>query len=93
MPEGGQLTIETNLEVPGWLVVTIVDTGVGMSAETLRKIFEPLFTTKTKGIGLGLAIVKTLVEGHGGTIEAESKPGQGSRFTIRLPFHGEEQGI
>jgi len=92
LPEGGQLTLETGLESPEWLAVTIADTGVGMPAETLAKIFEPLFTTRAKGIGLGLAIVKTLVEGHGGTVAAESKPGQGSRFTVRLPFQGAGKG-
>jgi PAS domain S-box-containing protein len=87
-PEGGQLTIETRLESQEWLAVTIADTGVGISPENMEKIFEPLFTTKAKGIGLGLAIVKTLVEGHGGTIEAESEgvPGEGSRFTVKLPL-------
>jgi two-component system NtrC family sensor kinase len=87
-PEGGQLTIETRLESQEWLAVTIADTGVGISPENMEKIFEPLFTTKAKGIGLGLAIVKTLVEGHGGTIEAESEgvPGKGSRFTVKLPL-------
>ena len=87
-PEGGQLTLETGLESQEWLAVTITDTGAGMSPEILEKIFEPLFTTRAKGIGLGLAIVKTLVEGHGGTIAAASAgvPGQGSCFTVRLPL-------
>ena len=87
-PEGGQLTLETGLESQEWLAVTITDTGAGMSPEILEKIFEPLFTTRAKGIGLGLAIVRTLVEGHGGTIAAASAgvPGQGSCFTVRLPL-------
>ena len=56
----------------------------GFVPTSRAKLFEPLFTTKTKGIGLGLA--KTLVEGHGGTIEVESEVIQGSTFTIELPL-------
>jgi len=97
MPEGGQLVVKTS-EVSGKLpksevAVSITDTGVGISEEDLEKIFEPLFTTKAKGIGLGLAVTKTLVEGHGGSIEVESTVGEGSTFTVRLPNKGaKEQG-
>jgi PAS domain S-box-containing protein len=88
MPEGGHLSIETRQENDEWLAVSIADTGTGILPENIAKIFEPLFTTKSKGIGLGLAITKTLIEGHGGTIEAESEGelGKGSVFTIRLPL-------
>jgi signal transduction histidine kinase len=90
MPEGGQLVVKTSevSEKPprsGWVAVSFTDTGAGIPEENLGKVFEPLFTTKAKGIGLGLAIVKTLVEGHGGTIEVQSEVGKGSTFTIRLP--------
>jgi signal transduction histidine kinase len=67
------------------VVVSVADTGEGFSKETQEKLFEPLFTTKVRGIGLGLAISKTLVEAHGGTIEAASIPGEGSTFTVILP--------
>jgi signal transduction histidine kinase len=99
MPEGGRLTVETS-EVsdspllsgvgPGvwWMAVSITDTGVGIPQENLDKLFEPLFTTKAKGIGLGLAVTKTLVEGHGGSIEVESEVGKGTTFTVRLPIAG-----
>ena len=89
MPEGGQLALKSETSGPEWVAVSFADTGVGMPEETLGKLFEPLFTTKAKGIGLGLAISKTLVERHGGTIEVESEVGKGSTFTVKLPIGGE----
>jgi two-component system sensor kinase FixL len=86
MPEGGRLIIRSEVPNPEWVAVSFTDTGVGISEESLNKIFEPLFTTKAKGIGLGLALVKTLVEGHGGTIKVESQVGKGTTFTVRLPL-------
>jgi signal transduction histidine kinase len=96
MPEGGHLTARTaeatvrprgrkTGAMPREVVISIADTGVGVPVEDREKVFEPLFTTKTGGIGLGLAIVTTLVEGHRGTVELESKPGEGSVFSVRLP--------
>ena len=73
------------------VAVSFADTGVGISEENMGKLFEPLFTTKAKGIGLGMAVTKTLVEGHGGTIEVQSELGKGSTFTVRLPIHGKEK--
>ena len=90
MTEGGQLTIKSEAPAPGRVSVSITDTGAGIPEEQLEKLFEPLYTTKAKGVGLGLAIVKTLVEGHGGTIEVESEIGRGSVFTVRLPINREE---
>jgi signal transduction histidine kinase len=69
--------------------VSISDTGVGIPEKNLDKLFEPLFTTRARGIGLGLPLVKTLVEGHGGTIDVVSEVGKGSTFTVRLPLAGE----
>jgi len=85
MPEGGQLIIRSRVNEPGWVSVSFTDTGAGMPAEIRSMVFEPLFTTKARGIGLGLPIVKMLVEGHGGTIEVESEEGKGSTFSVRLP--------
>jgi signal transduction histidine kinase len=65
--------------------VKFIDSGCGIPPENLKKIFEPLFTTKTRGIGLGLAISKRMVEQNGGEIEVESTVGTGTTFTIKLP--------
>ena len=66
--------------------VSFQDTGCGIPEANLNKIFEPLFTTKPKGIGLGLAISKRLVEHNGGKIEVVSQVGQGTTFTVKLPL-------
>jgi len=85
MTKGGQLTVKCEALAPGRVSVSITDTGAGIPEEQLGKLFEPLYTTKARGIGLGLAVVKTLVEGHGGTIEVESEMEKGSTFTVKLP--------
>jgi signal transduction histidine kinase len=85
MPEGGRLTISTR-EKNGLLELSVTDTGSGITDEDKGKIFEPLFTTKAKGIGLGLAVSKSIIDRHGGQIEAESVAGKGTTFTIRLPL-------
>jgi signal transduction histidine kinase len=85
MPEGGRLTIETAQQADGSLTLAVADTGAGIPPETLTRIFEPLFTTKAKGVGLGLAIVRQLTEANGGVVEVASTPGQGTRFTLRFP--------
>jgi PAS domain S-box-containing protein len=89
MPDGGKLTVTAN-EKKDLLEMSFTDTGVGISEKNMNRLFTPLFTTKAKGIGMGLAICKKIVEEHGGTIEAQSKGGQGATFTIRLPKKGEE---
>jgi PAS domain S-box-containing protein len=85
MPTGGQLSIVAQEIAGGGVSIAIADTGTGIAPENLAKIFEPLYTTKAKGIGLGLAISKMLVEVNGGHIEFESQVGEGSVFTISLP--------
>jgi signal transduction histidine kinase len=84
MPDGGELTISTRM-VNGFAEVAFSDTGIGISDENLKKVFDPLFTTKTKGTGLGLAICQEIVARHSGIIGVASKPGEGSTFTVRLP--------
>jgi two-component system NtrC family sensor kinase len=66
--------------------VTVTDNGVGISENDLIKIFDPFFTTKDDGSGLGLAITHGIVEQHNGSIEAASRLGHGTTFTIRLPL-------
>jgi len=89
MPHGGRLTLST-IGRGRFVEVRITDTGMGIPDEKLDKIFEPLFTTKAKGIGLGLAIVKTLVDRQNGTIEVESQVGKGTTVTVKLPIAGRE---
>ena len=66
--------------------ITFIDDGVGMSEQTLAKVFNPLFTTKAQGMGFGLAICKRIVEAHCGKISVESTVGRGTTFTITLPI-------
>ncbi|MFZ5831752.1 MAG: cache domain-containing protein [Planctomycetota bacterium] len=86
MPTGGRLTITTTPH-DGGVMVRVADTGTGIRREDLNRIFEPFFSTKPvgKGTGLGLSVSYGIVQQHGGTIEVDSTPGQGSTFTIVLP--------
>src|SRR3990170_3565795 len=90
MPEGGTLTIET-ARAEGGARVAVSDTGAGIAPENLEKIFQPLFTTKAKGIGLGLAVAQGLAEANGGTISVESAVGRGSRFLVVFPQKTKEE--
>ena len=84
--EGGRISIKTSIPNPEIIAIAIQDTGIGISQENIGKLFEPLFTTKAKGIGLGLAISKLIVESHGGIIKAQSEEGKGSTFSIEIPI-------
>jgi signal transduction histidine kinase len=102
MPAGGRLTVqieEIPVGSPGaptvfegaraaasWARITVQDTGTGMSEEVQSRIFEPFFSTKERGTGLGLAVVRQIVESHGGRVQLQSKPGEGTRFEIWLPM-------
>ena len=82
---GGELTIDA-VEDNGYISIIFQDTGCGIPPDNLNKIFEPLFTTKPKGIGLGLAITRRLVEQNNGVIEVNSEVNKGTTFTIKLPL-------
>jgi signal transduction histidine kinase len=87
------LTIDTRA-VNGWLVITVSDRGVGIAPEEQAKIFEKFYrvgrsdTQGRRGSGVGLALVRHIAEAHGGTVTVESAPGDGSRFSLRLPLGG-----
>ena len=85
MGEKGKLTISAK-QKKGRMYLSIADTGSGMSQETMAKIFDALFTTRSRGIGLGLSVSKNLAEANGGSIEVKSKKGKGSTFTLILPM-------
>ena len=68
-----------------WLSVR--DNGPGMPDETLNNIFDPFYTTKAQGTGLGLALTQKTAELHGGRIEADTRPGEGTQFTLFFPKH------
>jgi signal transduction histidine kinase len=86
MPGGGELRVTTRRVNSGWLAVEFADTGAGIASADLPQIFEPFFTSKTKGSGLGLAVSYGIVQAHGGTIEVNSEVGAGSTFTVKLPI-------
>jgi signal transduction histidine kinase len=84
MPGGGRLQLVADSD-GSVLQLVVADTGPGLSEDTLRRLFEPFVTTKQNGTGLGLTIVERIAEVHGGTVMAENAPGQGARFTLRIP--------
>jgi PAS domain S-box-containing protein len=86
MPSGGRLTIHTRA-VDSSLVIDFRDTGVGIAPENIARIYDPFFTTKDvgQGTGLGLALSYGIIQEHNGRIFVESRPGEGTHFTIKLP--------
>jgi PAS domain S-box-containing protein len=83
----GQVTVSTNYTDDAMVAIRIGDTGCGIAQDTIDRIWDPFFTTKEvgKGIGLGLALTFDIVKRHGGDIQVESRLGEGSEFTVRLP--------
>lgn len=93
MPEGGVARLGLDVDPSGRMAeLSVVDQGAGIASENLRRIFEPFFSTKSApdssglgGTGLGLAVCRDIIEAHHGRIRVESRPGQGSTFTLLLP--------
>lgn len=86
MPQGGTLEIfALENRHHGSITLSVRDSGSGIAPELLPKLFQPLFTTKPRGIGLGLVVVKNLTEANGGTVQVKSEPGQGTTFALVLP--------
>ncbi len=82
--DSGQVTVEAR-SVDGKVEISVEDTGHGLDASVKTRLFEPLITTKSKGIGLGLALVKRIAERHGGAIGHVTPPTRGARFVLTLP--------
>lgn len=98
-PEGGHVTVAARRVQDGFVEIAVADTGIGIKAEDLAKLFQPFTqleppsTKRYQGTGLGLALTKRLVELHGGTIVVSSEgPGRGTTFTVRLPVAAEAKG-
>ncbi len=86
MPEGGTLAISAvENKQDGTVSINVKDSGTGMTTEQLGHLFQPLFTTKARGIGLGLVVVKNLTQANGGKIEVQSEVGKGTTFTVVFP--------
>ena len=95
MPDGGTLTIATQKERDD-VTIMVKDTGIGMSEQVRKRVFEPFFSTKGElGSGLGLSMAYSIARRHDGDLSVESEPGRGATFTLRLPITGErtETGV
>ena len=84
MAAGGTLGLEARADRER-VTLVVADTGPGIPPDALPRVFDPYFTTKAGGLGLGLTIARRIAEAHGGALEAESRPGQGTRFLLSLP--------
>jgi PAS domain S-box-containing protein len=86
---GGQGAIDVVTEIAadpaGWVELVVADTGVGIPAEELSRLFDPFYTTKPRGTGLGLAVSYGIIRDHQGVVDVPSEPGVGTRFTVRFP--------
>ena len=88
MPEGGELFVDVDRDeqIPGNCRIVVSDSGQGIRADVLPRLFDPFTTTKKDGVGLGLAISRRIIQEHEGTIDAANRSDGGARFTVRLPL-------
>lgn len=84
MPEGGQLTVRTQV-IPFGVRLDVIDTGCGIDDRVLERMWQTFYSTKSGGSGLGLPTARKIIEAHGGRIEVQSEVGRGTQFTIELP--------
>lgn len=84
MDRGGQITVRARSD-DEWVILEVVDTGVGISADKLTRVFDAYYTTKADGNGLGLLIVLRILRAHGGRVDVASAPGKGTTVTLRFP--------
>lgn len=84
IPDTGEISVAAHAD-DHFVTIAFHDTGCGMNAEDLERVFSPFYTTKEKGTGLGLAVCRKIVEAHGGSIWADSRPREGATITVRLP--------
>ncbi len=89
MTEGGELQISTR-ESNGFVEIDIGDSGCGIFNKSINKIFDPLFTTKSKGIGMGLAVCHGIIEKHNGTVDVKSHEGTGTNMCVKLPLNDKD---
>jgi signal transduction histidine kinase len=85
MPAEGKISITVDKEGKNYIVVSIEDTGCGMTAEEIERIFNPEYTTKEKGLGLGIPLASEIIRGHGGEIRVISRKNEGTTFEVVLP--------
>jgi two-component system sensor kinase FixL len=89
-----QVIVGVEREGAGMLKVRVRDRGMGLSGDTLDKIFQPFYTTRRDGLGMGLAICRSIIEAHGGRLWAENNPDRGATFCFTLPVdEGRESGV
>jgi signal transduction histidine kinase len=84
------LLIRSGKDDTGQLILSVTDSGIGISAENANRLFNAFFTTKSSGLGMGLSICRSIVEAHGGRMSASSNEGPGATFQLLLPLHRED---
>ena len=85
IPAQGKISITVDKEGKNYIIVSISDTGCGMTADEIERIFSPEYTTKEKGVGLGIPLACEIIRGHGGEIRVISRKGEGTTFEVVLP--------